>query len=111
MKPFELCLLNENRVIAKLDPPGVEGYVLGRSDNQSSVMPDVDLGKYNARERGVSRRHAAIVRYQDATHIVDLGSVNGTFVNNRRLPADYPYRLKHNDRITLGDMEMEVTFE
>lgn len=41
-------------------------------------------------ERHVSRRHA-VVRYQDGVFVVeDLGSANGTFVNDAQISAPYP---------------------
>jgi DNA-binding response OmpR family regulator len=51
--------------------------------------------------RKVSRRHAQIERHSDHYILSDLGSVNGTFVNGVRLLA--PQRLRHDDRIGLGD--------
>ncbi len=48
----------------------------------------------------VSRRHARITRQGEDYIIEDLGSSNGTFVNNRKL--DQPYALKSGDQISLG---------
>jgi len=54
-------------------------------------------------DTNVSRRHAEIVRTPDGYEIVDLGSTNGTLVNDepvrRRLLAD-------GDRITLGTISL-----
>jgi pSer/pThr/pTyr-binding forkhead associated (FHA) protein len=49
----------------------------------------------------VSRRHAQIVRQASGYAIVDLGSTNGTFVNEVRVTALTP--LQHGDQIRLGD--------
>ncbi len=48
----------------------------------------------------VSRKHAEVVKDDDAYLLRDLGSGNGTFVNGKKIEGDY--RLKHNDRIKLG---------
>lgn len=106
---FSLHLNDERRTSFELDAPDVEGFIIGRSDSQSSPPPDIDLAEFNARELGVSRRHAAIVRFQDDLHLVDLDSVNGTYVNGNKLPADTPSPLADGDQIMLGDLVMRVT--
>ncbi len=94
--------------LIEMEMPGVEGLIIGRSDSQSQYPPDLDLVSFKAREQGVSRRHAAFVRFADDIHIVDLGSVNGTFVNSRRLPPDMPYPITPGDRITIGELDLFI---
>ena len=48
----------------------------------------------------VSRRHARFTRQGEDYIIEDLGSSNGTFVNDRKL--DQPFTLKSGDQIRLG---------
>ncbi len=86
-----------------------EGWVIGRSDNKSSYEPDVDLGRYNALSRGVSRRHAALVRYHGRLHIIDLSSANGTFVNGERLKPETPHKLQDGDKLLLGNFNLTFT--
>src|SRR5262245_17222406 len=81
----------------RIDAPAIERYIIGRSDVSSSYRPDIDLVGCNALEKGVSRRHAALVRYQGLIHILDLNSVNGTFLNGERLQPDVPYALNPGD--------------
>lgn len=57
---------------------------------------------------GVSRRHAQISPQGDAYVLQDLGSANGTFVNDRRLSA--PHTLSPGDRIRLGQ-SVELVYE
>ncbi|MEO8608610.1 MAG: FHA domain-containing protein [Chloroflexota bacterium] len=92
-----------------VDLTGTEGYVLGRSDSKSSYIPDVDLATFRALDKGVSRRHAAFVRYQGKLHIVDLSSVNGTFLNGSRLTPEMPYPLNVGDRLTLGELALVLS--
>lgn len=47
----------------------------------------------------VSGHHAAIVWFQDPAYIQDVGSTNGTFVNNTRVTHR---DLRHGDLIVLG---------
>jgi NADPH-dependent 2,4-dienoyl-CoA reductase/sulfur reductase-like enzyme/pSer/pThr/pTyr-binding forkhead associated (FHA) protein len=50
----------------------------------------------------VSRRHAEI-SYANGQYVLrDLGSANGTFVNDKRLDSGSTHLLKHNDRIRFG---------
>jgi len=55
----------------------------------------------------VGRRHAFIEYNQHDFWITDHDSINGTFVNGRRIHAKA--RLKHGDHVRLGDCEF--TFE
>lgn len=64
---------------------------IGRSPDNDVPIPDPE----------VSRRHAQIVRQANGYAIVDLGSTNGTFVNDVRATTLTP--LKHGDDIRLGD--------
>jgi NADPH-dependent 2,4-dienoyl-CoA reductase/sulfur reductase-like enzyme/pSer/pThr/pTyr-binding forkhead associated (FHA) protein len=57
----------------------------------------------------VSRRHAEI-SYVNGQYILhDLGSTNGTFVNDARLPAQSTYILKQGDQLRFGTV-VKLTF-
>ena len=106
---FEIRITNEARATFTLEAPNTEGYVLGRTDEGSDYMPDIDLATYSGREQGVSRRHAALVRYRGTIHIVDLNSVNGTFLNGKRLLPETPYPLNVGDSLKLGNLSLSLT--
>ncbi len=89
--------------------PGVEGYIIGRSDNKSSYTPDLDLTAHNALQKGLSRRHAVLVRYQGIVHVLDLSSVNGTFLNGQRLSPEVPYPVRSGDKLRLGNFNLQVS--
>jgi serine/threonine-protein kinase len=59
------------------------------------------------RDPEISRRHAMIRQDGEKLVIEDLGSTNGTFVNDRRIDA--PYELSAGDRIAVGDTVLEVS--
>jgi pSer/pThr/pTyr-binding forkhead associated (FHA) protein len=105
---FELRVMGEERATFVLNEPKIEGYTLGRSDSESEYLPDIDLSKFGGRELGVSRRHAALVRYNDAVHVLDLSSVNGTFLNGTRLLADTPYLVQFGDSVKLGNLTLTI---
>lgn len=48
----------------------------------------------------VSRRHCALEVYEDTIILRDLGSTNGTFLNDHRIKIE---KLKNNDRIQVGN--------
>lgn len=65
------------------------------------VPPDIDVsGLANAEI--VSRTHANIRVEADAYYIEDVGSSNGTYINNIPLPKGNRHRLRPGDRISLG---------
>jgi pSer/pThr/pTyr-binding forkhead associated (FHA) protein len=69
--------------------------VLGRRTLQSK--PDIELS-----DEVVSRRHIEIKLREGKYWIKDLGSTNGTLLNDDRIIAGNEYELKHNSRIGLG---------
>ncbi len=85
--------------------------MFGRADPNSPTQPDLDLSPYGALEKGVSRIHAAIRRGEDRLTLVDLGSVNGTYLNGQRLPPNQPRVLRDGDEIRLGKLVVHVYFK
>ncbi len=65
------------------------------------VPPDVDVSGFPNSEI-VSRKHADIRVEADAFYIEDLGSSNGTYINNIPLAQGNRHRLRPGDRISLG---------
>lgn len=68
----------------------------------------------SSRFQGVSKQHLRISPISDpqaqlSWRICDLGSVNGTYLNDQRLQK--PRILKHDDRIRLGQNGPEFAFE
>jgi serine/threonine-protein kinase len=80
--------------------------LLGRTRRQEGHRPDFDMSFYDP-EGYVSRRHAHIVRARNGYFIVDLGSSNGTYVNDRLLPPQRPRLLRNGDQITIGEVVIQ----
>jgi pSer/pThr/pTyr-binding forkhead associated (FHA) protein len=79
--------------------------VLGRRKTPDDTFVTVDLATVNAHELGVSRHHAVIhLEVGGVVTIEDLGSTNGTFVNDARLVAGQPAPLRSGDELRLGKM-------
>jgi len=83
---------------------------IGRLDPASASFPDVDLTSDGGLERGVSRRHAKITRRGSEVFIEDLGSINGTFLNRKKLTPYLPQALKNGDELQLGKLILRVSF-
>ncbi|NJK64023.1 MAG: adenylate/guanylate cyclase domain-containing protein [Synechococcaceae cyanobacterium SM2_3_1] len=75
---------------------GASSWSLGRDDDNDIVL----------RDNSVSRHHA-ILQYLDSNsiYLIDLGSTNGSFVNERRVSI--PTLLHNGDQLTLGQSEIE----
>ncbi|MBN1967523.1 MAG: FHA domain-containing protein [Anaerolineae bacterium] len=85
--------------------------VLGRFTQDAREQPDVDLTPYGASDLGVSRRHVRLSFEQDTVTLIDLGSVNHTFVNGQRLHPHEVRVLADGDEVRMGRMVMNVTFQ
>ncbi|WP_421655446.1 FHA domain-containing protein [Leptothermofonsia sp. ETS-13] len=72
------------------------------------IPPDIDISGFPDSEI-VSRVHADIRIEGDAFYIEDVGSSNGTYINNSPLPTGNRHRLRSGDRIALGKGD-KVTF-
>jgi FHA domain/zinc-ribbon domain len=70
--------------------PQGDRTTIGRSPDNDIFLDDVT----------VSRRHAVLVESGGELRIEDLGSLNGTFVNRRRI--DLATRLESGDEVQIG---------
>ncbi|MGL5083585.1 MAG: FHA domain-containing protein [Microcoleaceae cyanobacterium] len=65
------------------------------------IPPDIDVSSFPNSEI-VSRTHADIRTEGDTYYIEDIGSSNGTYINNIPLQKGNRHRLRPGDRISLG---------
>ncbi|WP_254445211.1 FHA domain-containing protein, partial [Anabaena sp. UHCC 0204] len=72
------------------------------------IPPDIDVSGF-ANSEIVSRIHADIRIEGDSCYIEDVGSSNGTYINNLPLLPGNRHRLRPGDRISLGKGDL-VTF-
>lgn len=70
-----------------------ERFSIGRGSECDVFLDDVT----------VSRSHAVVVRRADGLHIDDLGSLNGTYVNRRRIES---HRLEDGDELQVGKYKL-----
>jgi serine/threonine-protein kinase len=80
-----------------------ESSLVGRSDPHSNIFPEVDLSRFDPQTK-ISRRHARIFRKGDTYLVEDLGSVNGTVINDTlRLAPHQPRALESGDKLRVGE--------
>lgn len=75
---------------------------IGRRDPVTGIYPDIDLTPID-NQRSVSRRHAKI--YRRGTKFFfgeEIGTMNATFVNGRRLETGVPSEVKSGDELRCG---------
>jgi FHA domain/zinc-ribbon domain len=73
--------------------PQGERTTIGRSPDCDIFLDDVT----------VSRKHAVLVQKDDAYYIEDQGSLNGTFLNRRRIESG---RLENGDELQIGKYKL-----
>ena len=88
--------------------PGIGDFVLGRVSEGQTILPDLDLGPYEALEAGVSRIHALIQISLDSISITDLGSSNGTYINEEQVQKHVQHKIENKDMIRLGRLQMQA---
>ncbi len=70
-----------------------ERFTIGRDTDSDVFLDDVT----------VSRNHAVIVRRGDGLYIDDLGSLNGSYVNRRRIES---HELVDGDELQIGKFKL-----
>jgi CRP-like cAMP-binding protein len=112
-----------NRVKQKKEPAEVKAYLvstmsgktfpimkneayIGRVDRVTGAIPEIDLSDEDPK-RFISRRHAKIVKNESGFALVEeIGTVNGTFINNQRLATGTPVGLKNGDTLTFANVTL-----
>ena len=76
---------------------------LGRTAGNDVILPDTD--------KRVSGKHARLERRDGTWMVTDLGSTNGTYLNDKKIEAKKPHGLKNGDRMSLGLFQIRVQIE
>jgi pSer/pThr/pTyr-binding forkhead associated (FHA) protein len=77
-----------------------EAFNIGGDQNTIGRSPDAEVFLDDVT---VSRNHALLVRRRDGLYIDDLGSLNGTYVNRRRIES---HKLQHGDELQVGKYKL-----
>jgi hypothetical protein len=105
---ISLHLLESGQIIPLM---GKTEFTLGRISEGQPVLPDIDLTMYGAYDKGVSRIHAVIKVREDRVIINDLGSSNGTKVNDRVVSTNAETQLNEGDIVALGKFKFQILMQ
>ncbi len=93
--PAVPCPVNEPERVFPVD---FAENLLGRRSDHKDIHPEIPL-----EDPGVSRRHAKLLRQPDGSLLIlDVGSSNGTFLNDVEVKPGVRTPLQSGDQITLG---------
>jgi pSer/pThr/pTyr-binding forkhead associated (FHA) protein len=84
--------------------------VLGRGGVVDNTETAIDLSEFGAYQCGVSRRHCQLRRRGMQLLLTDLGSANGTYLNDQALVPHRDQVVAHGDRVTLSRLRLTVLF-
>ncbi|MAT95967.1 MAG: hypothetical protein CL608_02270 [Anaerolineaceae bacterium] len=116
--PTQIMLREEMNILERVSepPPGHE-LIINTPGHPPSTVPltqaVVTLGRHADNEivlpaEGVSRHHSRLQATALGWELVDLGGINGTFLNDRRLRADDPTPVAPGSRIRIGPYELTL---
>ena len=93
--PAVPCPVNEPERVFPVD---FAENLLGRRSDHKDIHPEIPL-----EDPGVSRRHAKLLRQPDGSLLIlDVGSSNGTFLNDVEVKPGVRTPVQPGDEITLG---------
>lgn len=88
-------------------PLQLQETIIGRSHPRDATVPDIDLWSLGLEDaRTASRRHCRVFWHDGGYFLEDLGSMNGTQLNERPLEPSQLYPLHDGDRITAGRVQL-----
>jgi pSer/pThr/pTyr-binding forkhead associated (FHA) protein len=112
---LDASVTNEFRVISFYLPSRSEPLVsrdatitIGRRDPKRKINPTIDLTEERGAQLGVSRLHVEINYQNSRYYLKDMGSANGTWVNNSKLVPYQPHPIETGDQIRLGQLALLI---
>lgn len=93
----------------------IEAYISVNGKNKLQVTKDIVFGRSNecdvpVADTAVSRIHAKLMKKADGFWLKDLGSTNGTFVDEVKLNSETAFKLDKPAIITIGRTKVFFAF-
>jgi hypothetical protein len=85
-------------------------FFIGRSVDDDSWNPEVNLAELDGFASSVSRRHAMISPLNHGYEITDLHSKNGTMLDDWRLLPNKPYPMASGVQLSVGREQLMVIY-
>ena len=92
-------------------PRKLSSALIGRNDRLAGLMVDINLADEEGKTYGISRRHARVRFVNDRYLVEDLESLNGSFLNERKLVPFIPEILRDGDILRLGSLTFRVVLK
>lgn len=106
-----------DKMLEDLQPANVPGKYLQSLDNECVIQPkpmgeksligrsaaDKSVSDYLFPRTGVSRKHANFWHDGNNLFIEDIGSTNGTFIDNKKIENNKSYVLKPGNQVSFGN--------
>jgi serine/threonine protein kinase len=116
--PTQIMLREEMNILERIaEPPPGHELIINTPGHPPSTVPltqaVITLGRHADNEivlpaEGVSRHHSRLQATALGWELVDLGGINGTFLNDRRLRADDPTPVAPGSRMRIGPYELTL---
>jgi predicted component of type VI protein secretion system len=91
-----------------------EGFQLFYNGQYLPITKEITIGR--SRDNDIvlddgmtSRHHALIQKIRDDFYVKDMGSSNGTFVNEERVPKGKYLKINRGDKIQIGRTYFKIT--
>jgi chromosome segregation ATPase len=99
-KALRFAILDENNKVIEERTVSEDVIRIGTLNTSELCLKDY----------GISRMHAVIEAHRDSgkIQIIDLGSIDGTFVNGDKINTSF---IKNGDTLTFGELTVKVYFE
>lgn len=94
--PAKIWIEYSDNITAECE--GKKNYIIGREKGSEIYIPFMYI----------SRKHAMLFADDKGLNIVDMGSTNGTYVNNKKISANVTVHCNINDIVTFADINYRV---
>ena len=101
----------ESKTVFSIARDRLDEVIIGRNSRQSNFVPTVDLTVLDGHTKGVSRRHATLLRKGNWLMIVDHNSKNGSALNGQSLTPEQPRIVREGDTIRIGLINLIVSYQ